>query len=72
MKNLLEQLKPEILQVIEESAEQYPSIAKELKDELESLYYVSDMRYGAFVHLSGYYLSVYNQLPKDAWGIFNN
>ena len=72
MKNLLEQLKPEILQVIEESAEQFPSIAKELKDELQSLYYVSDIRYGTFVHLSGYYLSVYNQLPKDAWQNFNN
>jgi len=71
MKNLLEQLKPEILKAIEESAEKYPSIAKELIDELESLYYVSDMRYGTFVQLSGYYLSVYNTLPKDAWANFN-
>jgi hypothetical protein len=71
MKNLLEQLKPEILKAIEESADKYPSIAKELKDELENLYYVSDMRYGTFVHLSGYYLSVFNNLPKDAWANFN-
>jgi len=71
MKNLLEQLKPEILKAIEESAEQYPFLAKELKDELESQYYVSDMRYGTFVHLSGYYLSVFNHLPKDAWANFN-
>jgi hypothetical protein len=71
MQNLLEQLKPEILKVIEESAEKYPSIAKELKDELRNIYYVSEMRYGTFIHLSGYYLSVYNQLPKDAWANFN-
>jgi hypothetical protein len=71
MKNLLEQLKPEILQVIEESSQKYPSIAKELKDELENLYYVSDMRYGTFVHLSGYYLTAFNHLPKDAWANFN-
>jgi hypothetical protein len=70
MKNLLEQLKPEILKAIEESAEQYPIIAKELIDELENLYYASDIKYGTFVHLSGYYLSVYNTLPKDAWTIF--
>jgi len=71
MQNLLEQLKPEILKVIEESAEKYPSIVKELKQELQNQYYVSDMRYGTFVHLSGYYLSVYNTLPKDAWANFN-
>ena len=71
MKNLLEQLKPEILKAIKESADKYPSIAKELIDELESQYYVSDIRYGIFVHLSGYYLSVFNHLPKDAWANFN-
>jgi len=71
MQNLLEQLKPQILQAIEESAKKYPSLAKELKDELQSQYYVSDIRYGTFVHLSGYYLSVYNTLPKDAWANFN-
>lgn len=71
MQNLLEQLKPEILKAIEESADKYPSIAKELIDELESQYYVSDIRYGTFVHLSGYYLSVFNHLPKDAWANFN-
>jgi len=71
MKNLLEQLKPEILKAIEESVDKYPSIAKELIDELESQYYVSDIKYGTFVHLSGYYLSVFNHLPKDAWANFN-
>jgi hypothetical protein len=71
MKNLLQQLKPEILKAIEESAEQYPSITKELKHELQNLYFVSEMRYGTFVHLSGYYLSVFNQSPKDAWANFN-
>lgn len=72
MKNLLEQLKPEILKKINDSAERFPSVVKELKNELESQYYVSDIRYGTSVHLSGYYLSVYNKLPKSAWDNFNN
>jgi hypothetical protein len=71
MKNLLEQLKPEILEEINKSADRFPSLIKELKDELQSQYYVSDIRYGTFVHLSGYYLSVFNHLPKDAWANFN-
>ena len=71
MKNLLEQLKPEILEEINKSADQFPSLIKELKDELQSQYYVSDIRYGTFVHLSGYYLSVFHHLPKDAWANFN-
>jgi len=62
MKNLLEQLKPEILKVIKQSS---------VKDELEILYFVSDMKYGTFVQLSGFYLSVFNKLPKDAWEIFD-
>jgi hypothetical protein len=71
MKNLLEQLKPEILKAIEESADKYPSNAKVLIDELQSQYYVSDIRYGTFINLSEYYLSVFNKLPKDAWANFN-
>lgn len=72
MKNLLEQLKPEILKKIDDSAEKLPSTVKEIKAELESLYYVSDIRYGTTVYLSGYYLSVYNKLPNGAWDNFNN
>ena len=76
MKNLLQQLKPEILNLIqesiEESSKQYTSIARELEIELQNLYYVSDIRYVTFVYLSGYYLSAFNKLPKDAWEIFNN
>jgi hypothetical protein len=71
MKNLLEQLKPEILKAVEESVQDYPSIAKELIDELGNLYFKSDIRYVTFVYLSGFYLSVFKKLPKDAWEIFN-
>ena len=70
MKNLLELLKPEILNVIEESAEKYPFIVKELKQELQNLYYASDIRYGTVIHLDGYYLAAFNKLPINAWENF--
>jgi hypothetical protein len=72
MKNLLENLKPEILKSIEESADKYPLAVLELKQELEKLYYVSDIRYGSIVQLDSYYISVFNQLPKNAWEHFIN
>jgi hypothetical protein len=72
MKNLLEQLKPEILNQINESAEKYPLIVIELKQELEKLYYVSDVRYGSIVQLDTYFLCAFNRLPNNAWEHFIN
>jgi hypothetical protein len=71
MKNLLEQLKPEILNEINNSADKYPMAVMELKKELESLYYVSDIRYGSVIQLDSYYLAAFNTLPNNAWANFN-
>ena len=72
MKNLLEQLKPEILNQINESAEKYPLAVLELKQELENLNYVSDVRYGIIVQLDSYFLCAFNRLPNNAWENFIN
>jgi hypothetical protein len=72
MKNLLEQLKPEILKEINDSAEKYPLAVIELKKELESLYYVSDIRYGSVIQLDSYHLAAFNNLPNNAWANFIN
>jgi hypothetical protein len=71
MKNLLEQLKPEILKQIEFDADRFPLAAKELKDELQKLYYVSDIRYSFIVQLESYYLNAFNEFPKNGWENFN-
>jgi len=70
MKNLLEQLKPEILKQINDSTDKYPLVVQELKKELESLYYVSDVRYGSIVQLDSYFLCAFNRLPNNAWEHF--
>ena len=72
MKNLLEQLKPEILNQINESAEKYPLAVLELKQELENLNYVSDVRYGTSVQFDSYFLCAFNRLPNNAWENFIN
>lgn len=72
MKNLLEKLKPEILKEIEESANRYPLATRELKDELKSIYYISDIRYGFIIQLDSYHLAAFNKLPNNAWENFTN
>lgn len=72
MKNLLEKLKPEILNQIEESVDRYPLAVQDLKNELQNLFYVSDVKYGTIVQLDTYFLSVYNKLPNNAWEHFIN
>jgi hypothetical protein len=43
MKTLLERLKPELLQAMNEDAKKYPTIMASLKDELSNLYFCNDM-----------------------------
>jgi hypothetical protein len=72
MKNLLERLKPEILNEIEKTLGKYPLAVMELKQELEKLYYVSDIKYGTIVQLDSYYLNAFYKLPNNAWEHFIN
>ena len=72
MKNLLEKLKPEIINQIEESVDRYPLAVQDLKNELENLFYVSDVKYGTIVQLDSYFLCAYNKLPNNAWEHFIN
>lgn len=72
MKNLLEKLKPEILKELDKSADKFPSVIKEIKDELESLYYISDIRYGTIIQLDSYFLCAFNKLPNNGWQNFIN
>ncbi len=70
MKNLLERLKPELLNEIEKSVDKYPFAVKELKNELKDLFYVSDIKYGNIVQLESYFLCAFNRLPNNAWENF--
>lgn len=70
MKNLLERLKPEILIEMEKYNKQYPLAIKELKNELENLYYVNDIRYQYIIQLETYHLSAFNKFPNNGWENF--
>lgn len=72
MKNLLERLKPEILQEMENRYNVYPLVIKELKNELENLYYVNDIRYQFIIQLESMHLAAFNEFPKNGWEHFNN
>jgi hypothetical protein len=70
MQNLLERLKPEILQVMEEYNERYPLVIKELKDELKNLYYVNDIRYHYIIRLESFYFFAFSKFPSNGWENF--
>lgn len=70
MKNLLQRLKPEILIEMDKYNEKYPLVIKELKNELENLYYVNDIRYQFIIQLETYYLAAYNKFPANGWENF--
>ena len=60
--NLLDRLKPELLQALDERYNHYPSILDEIKQDLSSHIYFTDLNYGIYAQL--YYLT------KDAFGSY--
>lgn len=70
MQNLLERLKPEILQVMEEYNERYPLTITELKDELKNLYYVNDIKYHYILRLENFYFFAFSKFPSNGWENF--
>jgi hypothetical protein len=60
--NLLDRLKPELLQAIEERYKDYPHLLDEIKQELANEKYFTDVSYGTYVEL--YFVS------KNAFGSY--
>ena len=52
MRNLLERMKPEPLAKLNEALEEYPETLKVIKEDLETHYFVTDLRYGNILYLS--------------------
>jgi hypothetical protein len=55
MTNLLDRLKPELLQALEERYNKYPNILQDIKNDLANNVYFTDVRYGTYAEL--YYLT---------------
>jgi hypothetical protein len=60
MRNLLDRLKPELLQAVNERYKDYPHLLDEIKQELASEKYFTDVSYGTYSQI--YFVT------KDAFG----
>ena len=49
--NLLDRLKPELLQAIQERYKDYPRVLDEIKQDLANNFYFTDVKYGTYVEL---------------------
>lgn len=70
MKKLIESLKPEILEVIENDRILYPNSIQLLLDALEQNFFVSDLKYSVALDLMSKYRSAFGLLPNNAWECF--
>lgn len=67
MKNLLEKLKPEIQELINNDLLEYPHSTPLLINELISTYYISDLKYFCILDIEKYYRKIYNENSSTPW-----
>ena len=63
--NLLQKLKPQVLEALNEYAEKYPTLGQELVDELTNNQFLINMRYGFVIDLKGLMPMSFAQTPYD-------
>jgi hypothetical protein len=49
--NLLDRLKPELLQALEERYNKYPNILQDIKNDLANNFYFTDVKFGTYAQL---------------------
>jgi hypothetical protein len=62
MRNLLDRIKPELMQAVEERYKDCPHLLDEIKQELTNEKYFTDVTYGTYSHI--YFVT------KDAFGSY--
>lgn len=67
MTNLLQKLRPEILQLLNEDLIKYPNSTQLLINELTSTYYINELKYFCILDIQGYYIKIYKDKPLTAW-----
>jgi len=67
MKNLLEKLKPQIQELINNDLLEYPTSTQLLINELTSTYYMNELKYFCILDIENYFSKVYNHRPSNAW-----
>jgi hypothetical protein len=72
MKNLLEKLKPEVKAIFEKDKEKFPRLVQEIYQDLETNFYVSDVKYFTGIELKSSYYFAFKKYPQTIWDCFNN
>jgi len=67
MENLLQRLKPELRLKITDDITVYPRMIAALITELESNYFINDVRYMHILDLETYFRQTYGNLPVTPW-----
>ncbi len=67
MKNLLEKLKPQIKELINNDLLEYPTSTTLLINELTSTYYMNELKYFCILDIESYFRKVYGYQPSNAW-----
>ncbi len=72
MENLLQRLKPELRLKIENDITVYPNMIAALITELESNYYINDVKYMHILDLETYFRHTYDKLWVTPWDCLIN
>lgn len=72
MENLLQRLKPELRLKIENDITVYPNMIAALITELESNYYINDVKYMYILDLETYFRHTYDKLWVTPWDCLIN
>ena len=72
MENLLQKLKPELRLKIMDDITVYPRMIAALITELESNYYINDVKYMHILDLETYFRQTYNKLWVTPWDCLIN
>lgn len=69
-KNLLERIKPEILQVINQDREKYPSSMENILSHLKDNFWVTDVHYGIAMDIMYNFKKAFKKQPESLWECF--
>lgn len=72
MENLLQRLKPELRLKITDDITVYPRMIAALITELESKYYINDVKYMHILDLENYYRNTYDEFWVTPWDCLIN
>jgi hypothetical protein len=72
IKTLLERAKPELIAALNAQMDEYPGIANQIVDHLDSLYFVTMLQFGTWVDIRSLWMQVTGTLSDSPWEMFED